>query len=206
MNVYAYVYDWVCGRLSVYTHRPSLYEHRKHSSLCLVPKTVVHRVSRKNFYLKYAFAFPETRFLVPGTYFSFPASACVCAPTTITPPSHVHTCVMRANDTVFRDLPLSLRVAPELFLKQLVIGGMERVYEVGKVFRNEGIDSTHNPEFTSCEFYQVGMVYISREPVCVALCSALLCAHFCVWSFMTMHVFLRISEASAPINADVRVY
>lgn len=48
---------------------------------------------------------------------------------------------------------LELRIAPELFLKQLVIGGLDRVYEIGKVFRNEGIDSTHNPEFTSLEFY-----------------------------------------------------
>ncbi len=47
-----------------------------------------------------------------------------------------------------------MRVAPELFLKQLVIGGLPRVFELGKVFRNEGIDATHNPEFTSCEFYQ----------------------------------------------------
>lgn len=44
-------------------------------------------------------------------------------------------------------------MAPELFLKQLIIGGFEKVYEVGKVFRNEGIDGTHNPEFTSLEFY-----------------------------------------------------
>ena len=44
-------------------------------------------------------------------------------------------------------------MAPELFLKKLVIGGFERVYEIGKVFRNEGIDTTHNPEFTSLEFY-----------------------------------------------------
>lgn len=51
------------------------------------------------------------------------------------------------------DLPLSLRVAPELFLKQLVMGGMERVFELSKVFRNEGIDATHSPEFTSCELY-----------------------------------------------------
>ncbi|TPX55826.1 lysine---tRNA ligase [Powellomyces hirtus] len=48
---------------------------------------------------------------------------------------------------------LFMRVAPELYLKQLVIGGMDRVYELGKQFRNEGIDSTHNPEFTTCEFY-----------------------------------------------------
>ena len=50
--------------------------------------------------------------------------------------------------------PLNLRIAPELYLKQLVIGGFDRVFEIGKVFRNEGIDSTHNPEFTTCEFYQ----------------------------------------------------
>jgi lysyl-tRNA synthetase class 2 len=49
---------------------------------------------------------------------------------------------------------LYLRIAPELFLKQLVIGGFDRVFEIGKVFRNEGIDATHNPEFTICEFYQ----------------------------------------------------
>lgn len=48
---------------------------------------------------------------------------------------------------------LFLRIAPELYLKKLVIGGMDRVYEIGKLFRNEGIDLTHNPEFTACEFY-----------------------------------------------------
>ena len=49
---------------------------------------------------------------------------------------------------------LELRIAPELALKQLIIGGFDRVFEIGKVFRNEGIDQTHNPEFTSLEFYQ----------------------------------------------------
>lgn len=48
---------------------------------------------------------------------------------------------------------LYLRIAPELALKQLVIAGVERVYEIGKQFRNEGIDPSHHPEFTSCEFY-----------------------------------------------------
>ncbi|KAK9471364.1 uncharacterized protein V1510DRAFT_368062 [Dipodascopsis tothii] len=52
------------------------------------------------------------------------------------------------------NLDLYMRVAPELFLKMLVVGGMDRVYEIGRNFRNEGIDLTHNPEFTSCEFYQ----------------------------------------------------
>ncbi|OQR95110.1 lysyl-tRNA synthetase [Achlya hypogyna] len=49
---------------------------------------------------------------------------------------------------------LFLRIAPELYLKQLVIGGLDRVFEIGKVFRNEGVDQSHNPEFTMCEFYQ----------------------------------------------------
>lgn len=52
------------------------------------------------------------------------------------------------------DLQLYMRIAPELYLKQLVVGGLDRVYEIGKQFRNEGIDLTHNPEFTTCEFYQ----------------------------------------------------
>lgn len=56
---------------------------------------------------------------------------------------------------------LYLRIAPELFLKQLVIGGFDRVFEMGKVFRNEGIDATHNPEFTMCEFYQAYADYHS---------------------------------------------
>merc|ERR1719162_395641 len=50
-------------------------------------------------------------------------------------------------------LDLFMRVAPELFLKTLVVGGLDRVYEIGRNFRNEGMDLTHNPEFTCCEFY-----------------------------------------------------
>ncbi|CRK39269.1 hypothetical protein BN1708_001550, partial [Verticillium longisporum] len=55
--------------------------------------------------------------------------------------------------TEFPSKELSLRVAPELWLKRLVIGGLHKVFEMGPSFRNEGIDATHNPEFTTCEFY-----------------------------------------------------
>ena len=51
------------------------------------------------------------------------------------------------------DMKLYMRIAPELYLKMLIVGGMDRVFEIGKQFRNEGIDMTHNPEFTTCEFY-----------------------------------------------------
>lgn len=51
------------------------------------------------------------------------------------------------------DMKLYMRIAPELYLKMLIVGGLDRVYEIGKQFRNEGIDLTHNPEFTTCEFY-----------------------------------------------------
>ncbi|EPE25267.1 Class II aaRS and biotin synthetase [Glarea lozoyensis ATCC 20868] len=51
------------------------------------------------------------------------------------------------------NMDMFMRVAPELYLKMLVVGGLNRVYEMGRQFRNEGIDLTHNPEFTTCEFY-----------------------------------------------------
>jgi lysyl-tRNA synthetase class 2 len=52
------------------------------------------------------------------------------------------------------DMEMYLRIATELYLKRLVVGGMEKVFEIGRIFRNEGIDSTHNPEFTMLEAYQ----------------------------------------------------
>ncbi len=52
------------------------------------------------------------------------------------------------------DIPLFMRIAPELYLKRLVVGGMDRVYEINRNFRNEGVSTQHNPEFTMLEFYQ----------------------------------------------------
>jgi len=66
------------------------------------------------------------------------------------------------------DMDLYLRIAPELYLKRLVVGGLERVYEINRNFRNEGISTHHNPEFTMLEFYQAytdyhGMMDLSEE-------------------------------------------
>lgn len=68
------------------------------------------------------------------------------------------------------DIDLYLRIAPELYLKRLIVGGMERVYEIGRLFRNEGMDVKHNPEFTTIELYQAytdynGMMDITEELV-----------------------------------------
>jgi lysyl-tRNA synthetase class 2 len=69
------------------------------------------------------------------------------------------------------DMDLTLRIATELHLKRLIIGGFERVYEVGRIFRNEGISTRHNPEFTSVELYQAyadynDMIELTEELIC----------------------------------------
>lgn len=56
--------------------------------------------------------------------------------------------------TEFPERNINLRIAPELWLKRLIVGGLDRVFEIGPSFRNEGLDLTHNPEFTTCEFYR----------------------------------------------------
>ena len=58
------------------------------------------------------------------------------------------------------DLDLYLRIAPELYLKRLCVGGVERVFELGRAFRNEGVDFSHNPEFTLLEAYQAHADYL----------------------------------------------
>jgi lysyl-tRNA synthetase class 2 len=76
------------------------------------------------------------------------------------------------------DLTLHLRIALELPLKKLVVGGLERVYEIGRVFRNEGISTEHNPEFTMIEFYQAYATYETlmdlTEELVVSLCDQVL--------------------------------
>jgi lysyl-tRNA synthetase class 2 len=67
------------------------------------------------------------------------------------------------------DMPLFLRIADELYLKRLIVGGFERVYEIGHDFRNEGIDRTHNPEFTMLEFYQAYANYETMMTVVESL-------------------------------------
>ena len=72
------------------------------------------------------------------------------------------------------DLPLTLRIATELHLKRLVVGGFERVYELGRIFRNEGVSTRHNPEFTSVEIYQAYADYTD-----MMLLTEQLLAHVC---------------------------
>lgn len=70
------------------------------------------------------------------------------------------------------NLPLYLRIATELHLKRLLVGGFERVYELGRIFRNEGISSRHNPEFTSVEIYQAFTDYIDMMSLTEELISS----------------------------------
>ena len=76
------------------------------------------------------------------------------------------------------DMDLYLRIAPELYLKRLVVGGFERVYEINRNFRNEGISTRHNPEFTMLELYQAYADYSDLmnlvERMCQGLCDAVL--------------------------------
>jgi lysyl-tRNA synthetase class 2 len=74
------------------------------------------------------------------------------------------------------NMDLYMRIAPELYLKMLVVGGLDRVYEIGRLFRNEGIDMTHNPEFTTCEFYMAYADYSDLIEITEKLLSSMVMA------------------------------
>ena len=76
------------------------------------------------------------------------------------------------------DLPLYLRIATELHLKRLVVGGFERVYELGRIFRNEGTSTRHNPEFTTVEVYQAYADYIDMMDLTEQLVASV-CTQIC---------------------------
>jgi lysyl-tRNA synthetase class 2 len=87
----------------------------------------------------------------------------------------LHTLVGGATARPFKthhnalDLGLFLRIAPELYLKRLLVGGFERVYEIGRCYRNEGISTRHNPEFTMLEFYMAYATYETLMPMAEGL-------------------------------------
>ncbi|ANB15888.1 lysine--tRNA ligase KRS1 [Sugiyamaella lignohabitans] len=92
---------------------------------------------------------------------------------------------------------LSLRIAPELWLKRLVISGFDKVFEIGQCFRNEGIDASHNPEFTSCEFYQS---YTSLEQL-IEITQKLL--HTVVQDVQKRHPYLKSQELLSTLAHQV---
>ena len=91
------------------------------------------------------------------------------------------------------DMPLFLRIADELYLKRLIVGGFDRVYEIGHDFRNEGLDRTHNPEFTMLEFYQAYADYSDMMTLVEALISDAAAAVRAVPGFAD-----RVPELAAP--------
>ena len=96
------------------------------------------------------------------------------------------------------DMNLTLRIATELHLKRLVIGGFPRVYELGRIFRNEGVSTRHNPEFTSVELYQAYADYddmmdlteelVCGESECCWFVFAMLSCCSATWSVFLLHL------------------
>ncbi|KAK3616587.1 mitochondrial lysine-tRNA synthetase [Elasticomyces elasticus] len=115
--------------------------HSRHVDMLVNPQTLLpllvrHNIERefRNFFDDQGFVQVSTPLLTAG------AGGAVARP-------------FETMATELEGQKLNLRIAPELWLKRLVIGGMHKVYEIGPAFRNEGVDATHNPEFSICEFY-----------------------------------------------------
>lgn len=109
----------------------------------------------------------------------------------------LHTVVGGAAAKPFRthhnalDLDITLRIAPELYLKRLVVGGLDRVYEIGRCFRNEGLSRQHNPEFTMVEFYQAYATYADLMDLTETLITDLVTA---------LHGAPRLSYQGQPVD------
>ncbi|MDI7267468.1 MAG: lysine--tRNA ligase [Myxococcota bacterium] len=108
------------------------------------------------------------------------------------------------------DLPLYLRIAPELYLKRLLVGGLDRVYEIGRAFRNEGISTQHNPEFTILEFYEAYATWetiLERTEEMLCRVDGRLCERFPAYAegreFRLEHPFRRLPMPEALVSAGV---
>ena len=94
------------------------------------------------------------------------------------------------------DQTMYLRIAPELYLKRLIIGGMGRVYEIGRNYRNEGLSSRHHPEFTALELYQEGADYTDMMAICERLINHVT-IHVCGATRVTSHM------GSDPVEVEL---
>jgi lysyl-tRNA synthetase class 2 len=99
--------------------------------------------------------------------------------------------------TEFMDRKINLRIAPELWLKRMIIGGFDRVFEIGPSFRNEGLDLTHNPEFTTCEFYRA---YTSLDEL-IGLTEEMLIGLACHVSEISSERLLHLKPAQTNFQA-----
>mmetsp|Transcript_34754 Transcript_34754/g.111023 ORF Transcript_34754/g.111023 Transcript_34754/m.111023 type:complete len:330 (+) Transcript_34754:951-1940(+) len=99
------------------------------------------------------------------------------------------------------NLDMYMRIAPELYLKMLVVGGLDRVYEIGRLFRNEGMDLTHNPEFTTCEFYWAYADYEDLIKFTEELLSQMV-LNICGGYKVKLHLEAKLGEPAKELEID----